>query len=100
MATSAAASSPETRAYGLRPSYPRRHRLQSARRCDGELGLAAGRTLFYRESRDPLRSELPVGTPIRLEGRCLKRKGRLAQMEGRLIRKSTIMWWQKPPVPL
>ena len=32
------------------------------------------------------RSELPVGTPVRLEGRCLKRKGRLAQMEGKVIR--------------
>jgi acyl-coenzyme A thioesterase PaaI-like protein len=34
------------------------------------------------------RAELPVGTPIRLEGRCIKRKGRLAQMEGKLIRKA------------
>ena len=34
------------------------------------------------------RAELPVGTPIRLEGRCVKRKGRLAQMEGKLIRKA------------
>ncbi|HBK18764.1 MAG TPA: hypothetical protein DDZ38_08980, partial [Gammaproteobacteria bacterium] len=32
------------------------------------------------------RSELPVGTPIRLEGRCLKRKGRLIQMQGLVIR--------------
>ena len=32
------------------------------------------------------RSELPIGTPVRLEGRCLKRKGRLAQMEGKVIR--------------
>jgi acyl-coenzyme A thioesterase PaaI-like protein len=34
------------------------------------------------------RSELPVGTPIRLEGRCVKRKGRLAQMTGLLIRQA------------
>ena len=34
------------------------------------------------------RAELAVGTPIRLEGRCIKRKGRLAQMEGKLIRKA------------
>ena len=34
------------------------------------------------------RAELPVGTPIRIEGRCIKRKGRLAQMEGKLIRKT------------
>ncbi len=34
------------------------------------------------------RSELPVGTPVRLEGRCLKRRGRLAQMEGKVIREA------------
>ena len=32
------------------------------------------------------RSELMVGTPVRLEGWCEKRKGRLAQMQGRAIR--------------
>ena len=32
------------------------------------------------------RGELPVGVPVRLEGRCLNRRGRLAQMEGRVIR--------------
>ncbi len=32
------------------------------------------------------RGELPIGTPVRLEGRCLKRKGRLAQMAGRVLR--------------
>lgn len=32
------------------------------------------------------RCELPIGTAVRLEGRCLKRKGRLAQMEGKVIR--------------
>ena len=32
------------------------------------------------------RAELPIGTAVRLEGRCLKRKGRLALMEGRVIR--------------
>ena len=35
------------------------------------------------------RDNLPVGTPVRLEGRCLKRKGRLAQMEGQVIRTDT-----------
>ncbi len=35
------------------------------------------------------RGELPIGTPTRLEGRCLKRKGRLAQMEGKVIRQDT-----------
>jgi acyl-coenzyme A thioesterase PaaI-like protein len=33
------------------------------------------------------RAQLPVGTPVKLEGRCLKRKGRLAQMEGKVMRK-------------
>lgn len=32
------------------------------------------------------RGELPVGVPVRLEGRCLNRRGRLAQMEGRVVR--------------
>lgn len=32
------------------------------------------------------RSELVVGTPVRLEGWCEKRKGRLAQTQSRLIR--------------
>ena len=27
-----------------------------------------------------------IGTPVRLEGWCDKRKGRLAQMQGRVIR--------------
>ena len=47
-----------------------------------------GERCFTARAEIRYRSELPVGTPIRLEGRCLKRKGRLAQMEGRLIRKS------------
>ncbi|MFV2089278.1 MAG: PaaI family thioesterase [Pseudomonadales bacterium] len=34
------------------------------------------------------RGELPIGIPVRLEGRCLKRKGRLALMEGKAIRDS------------
>lgn len=34
------------------------------------------------------RGELPIGMPVRLEGRCLKRKGRLALMEGKVIRES------------
>ncbi len=32
------------------------------------------------------REQLPIGTPVQLEGRCLKRKGRLAQMQGRIVR--------------
>ena len=47
-----------------------------------------GERCFTARAEIRYRSELPVGTPIRLEGRCLKRKGRLAQMEGRLIRKT------------
>jgi acyl-coenzyme A thioesterase PaaI-like protein len=35
------------------------------------------------------RDQLPIGTPVRLEGRCLRRKGRLAVMEGRVIREDT-----------
>ncbi len=35
------------------------------------------------------RGELPIGTPVRLEGRCVKRKGRLAQMQGKVIRQDT-----------
>lgn len=31
------------------------------------------------------RAELPIGTAVRLEGRCVKRKGRLAQMQGKII---------------
>ena len=32
------------------------------------------------------RASLPIGTPVRVEGRMLKRKGRLVQLEGRVIR--------------
>lgn len=32
------------------------------------------------------REQLAIGTPVRLEGQCLKRKGRLAQMQGRILR--------------
>ena len=32
------------------------------------------------------RASLPIGTPVRLEGRMVKRKGRLVQLEGRVIR--------------
>ena len=35
------------------------------------------------------RAHLPIGTPVRLEGRCTRRKGRLAVMEGRVIRQDT-----------
>lgn len=32
------------------------------------------------------RDALPIGTPVRLEGHCIKQKGRLTQMKGMLIR--------------
>ena len=32
------------------------------------------------------RSHLPIGIPVRLEGRCVRRKGRLSQMEGKVVR--------------
>jgi uncharacterized protein (TIGR00369 family) len=32
------------------------------------------------------RENLPIGTRVRLEGRCERRKGRLAVMEGRIVR--------------
>ncbi len=35
------------------------------------------------------RAHLPIGTPVRLEGRCTRRKGRLALMEGKIIRRDT-----------
>lgn len=35
------------------------------------------------------RSHLPLGTPVRLEGRCLRRRGRLALMEGKVIRQDS-----------
>ena len=47
-----------------------------------------GERCFTAKADIRYRGELPVGTPIRLEGRCVKRKGRLAQMEGKLIRKA------------
>ena len=34
------------------------------------------------------RAELPIGTAVRLEGRCIIRKGRLAQMEGKVIQQA------------
>lgn len=35
------------------------------------------------------RAPLPLGTPVRLEGRCSERRGRLARMEGQVIRQDT-----------
>lgn len=47
-----------------------------------------GERCFTAKADIRYRAELPVGTAIRLEGRCIKRKGRLAQMEGLLIRQA------------
>jgi acyl-coenzyme A thioesterase PaaI-like protein len=35
------------------------------------------------------KGSLPTGTPVTLEGRCLKAKGRLMQMQGRMLRADT-----------
>jgi acyl-coenzyme A thioesterase PaaI-like protein len=35
------------------------------------------------------RAQLPIGVSVRLEGRCEKRKGRLALMQGLVIRADT-----------
>lgn len=34
------------------------------------------------------RASLPIGTPVHVEARMLKRKGRLVQLEGRVIRQA------------
>src|SRR5512139_2971206 len=48
----------------------------------GERCFTARADIRYRES-------LPIGTPVRIEGRMVKRKGRLVQLEGRVIRQDT-----------
>jgi acyl-coenzyme A thioesterase PaaI-like protein len=45
-----------------------------------------GEKCFTAKADIRYRAELPIGQEVRLEGRCLKRKGRLAQMEGKIIR--------------
>jgi len=45
----------------------------------GERCFTARADIRYREP-------LPIGTAVRIEGRMLKRKGRLVQLEGRVIR--------------
>lgn len=45
-----------------------------------------GERCFTAKAEVRYRHELPVGTPVRLEGYCSKRKGRLAQMHGRVLR--------------
>lgn len=48
-----------------------------------------GHAAFTARAEVRYRAHLPIGTPVRLEGRCLKRKGRLAMMEGRIVRQDT-----------
>ena len=45
----------------------------------GERCYTAKAEVRYREA-------LPVGTPVKLEGRRLRRKGRLVVLEGRVLR--------------
>ena len=52
------------------------------------------------------KDDLPTGTPVRLEGRCLKQRGRLVQMEGKMIRQDNDhvvaeceASFMKPPTP-
>ena len=45
-----------------------------------------GHAAFTAKAEVRYRAELPVGAAVNLEGRCLTRKGRLAQMQGRVIR--------------
>jgi acyl-coenzyme A thioesterase PaaI-like protein len=48
----------------------------------GERCFTARADIRYRES-------LPIGTPVRIEGWMVKRKGRLVQLEGRVIRQDS-----------
>lgn len=48
-----------------------------------------GHMCFTARAEVRYRANLPVGTAVRLEGRCLRRKGRLALMEGRVVRQDT-----------
>lgn len=45
-----------------------------------------GERCFTAKADVRYRQPLPIGTPIRLEGRQVKRRGRLAMLEGRAIR--------------
>lgn len=47
-----------------------------------------GQQCFTGKAEIRYRSELAVGTAVKLEGRCQKRKGRMAQMHGQVIRAS------------
>lgn len=49
----------------------------------------SGITCFTARAEVRYRAQLPVNTPIALEGRLKKRKGRLAVIEGRVMRRDT-----------
>lgn len=48
-----------------------------------------GERCFTARAEVRYRDKLPVGTPVRLEGRLEKRKGRLAVLHGQVIREDT-----------
>jgi len=45
-----------------------------------------GQQCFTAKADIRYRAQLPIGTLVRLEGRCLKRKSRLALMQGKVLR--------------
>ena len=45
-----------------------------------------GERCYTARAETRYRQPLPVGTPVRLEGRLLRRKGRLAMCEGAVLR--------------
>ncbi len=48
-----------------------------------------GERCFTARAEVRYRDKLPVGTHVHLEGRLIKRRGRLAELEGRVIRSDT-----------
>jgi len=48
-----------------------------------------GERCFTARAEIRYRANLPVGTPIRLEARLVRRKGRLAMLEGQVIRQDS-----------
>lgn len=48
-----------------------------------------GERCFTARAEVRYRDKLPVGTPVRLEGRLVKRKGKLVEMHGQVIRTDT-----------
>ena len=51
----------------------------------GNWWFLQGVSCFTAKADIRYRAELPTHTPVRLEGRCIKRKGRLAIMEGKVL---------------